>query len=86
MVAFDNGLEVMTLTLHSPKKPQFILENEFAINPNFPIPIVLKPNVVNLWYFKLRLFDPTEYIIWNIKGLRYRVTKIKGWEKIVTKT
>ena len=48
MVAFDNGLEVMTLTLHSPKKPQFILENEFAINPNFPIPIVLKPNVVNL--------------------------------------
>ena len=26
----------------------------------------LEPDVVNLWYFKLRLFDLTEFIVWNI--------------------
>jgi len=26
----------------------------------------LQPEGVNLWYFKLSLFDSTEYIIWNI--------------------
>ena len=24
-----------------------------------------------LWYFKLRLFDPTEIIVWNILGLQH---------------
>ena len=41
----------------------------FATNFNFLIPIFFKPNGVNLWYFKLRLFDLTEFIIWNISGL-----------------
>ena len=31
---------------------------------------------VNLWHFKLRLFNVTELIVWNSKGLRHRDTKI----------
>ncbi len=31
----------------------------------------LQPDVVNLWYFKLILFDLTEVIVWNIDGLRH---------------
>ena len=45
----------------------------FATNLNFLIPKSLHPSVVNSWYFKHRLFDLTEYIVWNIKGLRHRV-------------
>ena len=33
---------------------------------------------VKLWYFKLRLFDITELIVWNIKGLPHWVSKIKN--------
>ena len=33
---------------------------------NFLIPISLEPNVVDLWYFKLILFDLTEFIVLNI--------------------
>ena len=29
----------------------------------------LQPGVVKFWYFKLRLIDLSEYIVWNIKGL-----------------
>ena len=32
----------------------------FATNPNFPIPIYLERNYVNLRYFKLSLFYITE--------------------------
>ena len=28
--------------------------------------ISLEPDVVNLWYLKLRLIDLTEFIVWNI--------------------
>ena len=38
----------------------------FATNSEFIIPISLEPNVVNLWYFKLILFDLTEFIVRNI--------------------
>ena len=34
----------------------------FSTNSNFP----LQPDGVNLWYFKLRLFDVTEFSVWNI--------------------
>ena len=37
----------------------------FATNSNFLISMSLKPHGVNLWYFKLRLFDPTEFIVWK---------------------
>ena len=34
----------------------------------FLIPLSLEPDgVINLWYFKLRLFDLTDFILWNIK-------------------
>ena len=29
-------------------------------------PLCLEHDVVHLWYFKLRLFDLTEFIVWNI--------------------
>ena len=40
----------------------------------------LQSDGVNLWYFKLRQFDVTEIIIWNIERLRHRVSNIKGLE------
>ena len=52
----------------------------FAANSNFLIH--LQPEDENLWYFKLRLFDLTEFIVWNSKGLydiglqKYRDGKI----------
>ena len=38
----------------------------FATNSEFIIPMYLEPNVANLLYFKLTLFDLTEFIVWNI--------------------
>ena len=38
----------------------------FVTNSKFQISISLKPIDVNFWYFKLRLFDMTEFIIGNI--------------------
>ena len=37
----------------------------FATNSNFHIPISLRPDGVNLWYFKLRLFNLLVFIVWN---------------------
>ena len=50
----------------------------FATNLNFLSPISLQPNGVNLWYFKLRLFDLPELKVWNIKGAGKQVAKL--WE------
>ena len=38
----------------------------FATNLNFPFSLSLQPGGVNLWYFKLRLHDLTEFLVWNI--------------------
>ena len=38
----------------------------FATKSNFLKQISLKPENVNLWYFKLRSFDLTKSIVWNI--------------------
>ena len=43
----------------------------FATNSVFVKPLSLQPNDVNLWYFKLTLFNPIAFIFWNIKGLRH---------------
>ena len=43
----------------------------FVTNSNCLIPISLQSDYVNLWYFKLRLFGLTEFIVWNIKDLRH---------------
>ena len=61
-----------------------------AINKYFPKGIEFLPQTqifyflslqtdgVYLWLLKRRLFDLTEYIVWNIKGLIYRVAKKQG--------
>ena len=47
----------------------------FAGNSDFPIPLSLQPDVVNLWYFKLwMLLDKIEWIIIGFKPL--------GWKEI----
>ena len=46
----------------------------------FPNPIFLQPDHQNVWYFKLRLFDLTEFIVWNIKGLRIDIGVQKYWD------
>ena len=33
----------------------------------------MQPYDVNLWYFKITLFDPIAFMVWNIKGLRHWV-------------
>ena len=51
-----------------------------ATHSNFLIPLFFKSDDVNLWYFKLRLSDITEIIVWNIWGIRPWVAKILGLE------
>ena len=46
------------------------------------IPLFLQPDVVNLLYFQLRLFELAELIIWNIKGQQLRAAKIKGLDNL----
>ena len=41
----------------------------------------VNPYGVNLWYFKLRLFDLTELIVWHILCLRHWVATILGIRK-----
>ena len=48
----------------------------FATNSVFVKPISLQPDDVNLWHFKLTLFDLIAFIVWNIKGLRHWVATI----------
>ena len=48
----------------------------FATNLHFLTSISLQPDGVLLWYFNLRLFDLTELIVLNIKGLGKRVAKL----------
>ena len=54
----------------------------FATNSNFLIPISLQPGGVGLWHFKLRLFDLTEFKVWNILSLRHWVAKVLGLENL----
>ena len=50
-------------------------------NSRFIIPISLQSDGVHLWYFKLRLFDLTELIIWFIKVYdNIGLTKYRDWE------
>ena len=57
-----------------------MLESErnwvIATNSVFVKPKSLQPYDVNLWYFKLTLFDLRSFIVWNIKGLRHWVATI----------
>jgi len=48
----------------------------FAANSIVLIPKSLQPDGVDLYYFKLRLFDLPKTKIWNFKGQRNRVVNI----------
>jgi len=52
----------------------------FATNANFIIPKSQQPDDAYLSYFKLTLFDPPEFIVWNIYGLRHLVLKKLGFK------
>ena len=43
----------------------FVAKTQFLSNSKS-----LKPDGINFWYFKLRLFDLTKFIVWNIIGIR----------------
>ena len=64
------------------------MKGVFAINPNFITPKSQQPDDAYLSYFKLTLFDPPEFIVWNIYGLRHLVLKKLGfknpslWQKL----
>ena len=52
-----------------------------VLNTNFLIPISMQPEswCLNLWYFKLRIFDPTEFngrnCDWNLCFIRFLTPK-----------
>ena len=58
-------------------KSKNYLKKRYRIRHWIPM-LIRTPCTVNLWYFKLRLLDQTEFMVWNIQGLRHRVTKIYG--------
>ena len=48
----------------------------------FLIPISLQPDSVNNWYSYLRLFDLTEFIVWNIYGIGISIKNQSLWQKL----
>ena len=40
----------------------------------------MQPDGVNIWYFKVKLFDLTELFVQYIKGIRHWAEKIKRLE------
>ena len=63
----------------------------FVTNSNFIIPKSQQPGDAYLSYFKLTLFDPPEFIAWNIyNGLRHLVKKKLGfknpslWQRLIS--
>ena len=59
-----------------------------ATYTNIQIPTSLHPDGVNLWYFKLRLFYVTKFIVWNINRSTTLGCKDIGFRKseLVAKT
>ena len=57
--------------------------------PQTPITLFLQPDPVNILYFKLGIFNLSEFLVWNGKGLQERVAKILGlenqslWQKLL---
>ena len=52
----------------------------FTTKSNFLMLVSLQPDCINILYFKLKHFDLTEFIVWNIKGLQHRVAQISRFE------
>ena len=44
--------------------------------------LYFRPNVVDLWYFKLWILLDQIFEVWNIKGLHQQIEKIKGEENL----
>ena len=47
-------------------EPEIVIvvnRNFFETNSNFPIPKFVQQDGVHFWYFKLKLFDLTEFLI-----------------------
>ena len=60
---------------------EFIKSNwVLATYPNFIITISQQPDDAYISYFKLTLFNPTVFIVWNIYGLRHLVLKKFGFK------
>ena len=58
----------------------FICHCYKGIKSNFLFSIHLQPDGSNLWYFRLGLFNLTEFIVWNIEDPWHWVPKIHGLE------
>ena len=60
----------------------------FVTKSNFLTLISLQPYGLNHWYFKLRFFNLTEYLVWNLLDLRHLVALITRLEnhEFVAKT
>ena len=64
------GIETLKLWLNESERIWVLVANS-----NILIPTSVQPDGINLWYFKLRLFDLIEIDL-NISGLRHWVAKI----------
>ena len=74
---------------------RFLCANDFLVYMRNFKEINRKPTVysrfiyesANLWYFKLWLFDLSEFIVWNIQGLQHWVAKTHFFlSKVLFKT
>jgi len=63
---FREMLFLVLCRLDRHQNSKFPMNCVFGTNSNILIPISLQPNGIKLWYFKLRLFSLTEFIVWNI--------------------
>ena len=52
------------------------MKMSFATNSDLLNPISLQLDDVKLWYFKFKLIELAEFIVWNIKGLRHWVAML----------
>ena len=64
VIKFDNQLEVCQVQSDLRMFSRF--GTEFPRNSNILIPLTLQPDGVKLWYFKLLLFDITEFIVLKV--------------------
>jgi len=53
-------------------------ELTFCHNSNFEIPKYLQPDGAYIYYFKLRLFNLPEVIVFNVKSIQHLDRKITG--------
>ena len=52
-----------------------------ALGPKPILAAALGPPSINLWYFKIKFLHLTEFIVWNIKGLRLVAKSL--WQRLM---